>query len=115
MYKACHWRQVCGFCPHVSCSAVLVAVAASLLQDCSKSGVAEPSADTRQEKCGYPAPVFTARDLPTEHQHNMPALKNKKVAARWAALSPGGPITQRFLAPHPVGPALVYMDRLSAS
>lgn len=55
-----------------------------------------------REKCGYPAPAFKARDLPTQHEHNMPALKNKKVAARWAALSPGGPITQRFLAPHPV-------------
>ena len=55
-----------------------------------------------QAKCNFPAPAFSAHPLPTEHRHNMPALRNKKIAARYAALAPGGPITQRFLAPHPV-------------
>lgn len=53
-------------------------------------------------KCKFEAAAFPVPPLPTEHKHNMPALKNKAIAARWASLSPGGPLTQRFLAPHPV-------------
>ena len=53
-----------------------------------------------QAKCGYRAPEVEVPPLPTEHRHNMPALKNKAIAARYNALHPGGPITQRFLAQH---------------
>ena len=55
-----------------------------------------------QAKCGYQPNDMEVPPLPTEHKHNMPKLKNKSVAARYNALSPGGPITQRFLAQHPV-------------
>ena len=53
--------------------------------------------------CGTAAsPLTAAPPLPTEHLHNMPALKDAATAARWAAMSPGAPIARRFFARHPV-------------
>lgn len=45
----------------------------------------------------------------------MPALRNKGIAARWAALSPGGPVTQQFLADHQVVLQVGYLLLISHS
>lgn len=57
-----------------------------------------------QRKCGCEPERYALPPalLAAHSSGSLPSQVDHAVAARWAALAPGGPITRRFLARHPI-------------